>query len=238
MIDTLAIRLFMDGAELDAMRRTVASNPLVVGFTTNPTLMRKAGVADFEAFARKAIEVVGDRSISFEVFSDDLADMEREAHVIRNWGGNTYVKIPVTNTMGTSTAPLIRRLSAAGVRLNVTAILTTAQVATVAAALDPATPSIVSVFAGRIADTGVDPVPIMKQARQILAGNPNAKLLWASCRELLNIFQANDAGSDIITVTNDILAKLQFVGRDLDQLSLDTVRMFHNDARSAGYRLL
>jgi len=238
MIDTLAIRLFMDGAELDAMRRTVASNPLVVGFTTNPTLMRKAGVADFEAFARKAIEVVGDRSISFEVFSDDLADMELEAHVIRNWGGNTYVKIPVTNTMGTSTAPLIRRLSAAGVRLNVTAILTTAQVETVAAALDPATPSIVSVFAGRIADTGVDPVPIMKQARQILAGNPNAKLLWASCRELLNIFQANDAGSDIITVTNDILAKLQFVGRDLDQLSLDTGRMFHNDARSAGYRLL
>lgn len=237
-VDSLKIKLFLDGAELPAMREAVASNPLIKGFTTNPTLMRKAGVSDFAAFAKEAIAVVGDRSISFEVFSDDFETMEREARAIHTWGGNTYVKIPVTNTKGTSSAPLIRKLSAEGIPLNITAILTAGQVRDVAAALDPKTPSIVSVFAGRVADTGVDPMPIMRECVWILGDRPKAELLWASPRELLNIFQAEDVGCHIITATKDVLAKLSLVGKDLKQYSLETVHMFHRDAHAAGYRLV
>jgi transaldolase len=236
-IDDLKVRLFMDGAEIDAIRKTIANSPYVAGFTTNPTLMRKAGVKDYEAFAIEAIGIVGQRSISFEVFADDFAEMEREAHIIHSWGGNTYVKIPVTNTEGDSAAPLIRKLSAAGVPLNVTAILTHEQIRAVAEALDPKTPSIVSVFAGRIADTGVDPVPMMREAKTMLRDRPKAELLWASCRELLNIIHADMAGCDIITIPNDILSKLPLLGHDLKAYSLETVRMFFDDALAAGFRL-
>ncbi|MFI4987859.1 MAG: transaldolase [Alphaproteobacteria bacterium] len=237
-VDALRIKLFLDGAELPAMKEAVASNPLIKGFTTNPTLMRKAGIADFAAFAKEAIAAVGNRSISFEVFSDDFATMEREAREIHSWGGNTYVKIPVTNTKGASSAALVRKLSAEGIALNVTAILTTAQVREVGAALSPRTPSIVSVFAGRIADTGLDPMPLMRECVGILGDRPRAELLWASPRELLNIFQADEVGCHIITATKDVLAKLSLVGKDLSQYSLETVQMFYRDAAGAGYRLV
>lgn len=236
-IDTLKIKLFSDGAEINAIR-TMAANPLIKGFTTNPTLMRKAGVADYAAFAKEALAVVGGRSISFEVFSDDFATMEREARIIASWGTNTYVKIPVTNTAGTSSAPLIRKLSAEGIALNVTALLTLDQVREVSQALAVSTPSIVSVFAGRIADTGVDPVPLMTEAVQVLRRCPKAELLWASPRELLNVFQADACGCHIITATPDVLNKLSLVGKNLSDYSLDTVKMFHNDAKAAGYKLV
>ena len=237
-VQSLRIKLFLDGAELQSMKEAVASNPLIKGFTTNPTLMRKAGVTDYASFAREAIAAVGGRSISFEVFSDDFDTMEREAREIHTWGGNTYVKIPVTNTKGISSAPLIRKLSAEGIPLNVTAILTAAQVREVAAALASKTPSIVSVFAGRIADSGVDPMPIMRECAGILSNRPKAELLWASPRELLNIFQAEEVGCHIITATKDVLAKLSLVGKDLSQYSLETVQMFHRDAHAAGYQLV
>jgi transaldolase len=234
----LRIKLFMDGADIEAMRAVVAANPLIRGFTTNPTLMRKAGIADYAAFAKMALAAVDGRPISFEVFSDDFAAMEREARVIASWGGNTYVKIPVTNTRGESSAPLIALLSAEGIALNVTAILAPQQVRDVARALHPGTRSIVSVFAGRIADTGVDPVPLMTEAVRVLAEQPKAELLWASPRELLNLFQADACGCHIITATADLLAKLALVGKDLDEYSLETVKMFHDDARAAGFNLL
>ena len=237
-VDSLRIKLFLDGAELPAMKEAVASNPAIKGFTTNPTLMRKAGVADYAAFAKEAIAAVGARSISFEVFSDDFETMEREAREIHTWGGNTYVKIPITNTKGVSSAALIRKLSAEGIPLNVTAILTAAQVREVASALAVKTPSIVSVFAGRIADSGVDPMPIMRECVRILRDRPKAELLWASPRELLNIFQAEDVGCHIITATKDVLAKLPLVGKDLTQYSLETVQMFYRDAHAAGYQLV
>jgi len=237
-VDSLRIKLFLDGAELPAMKEAVASNPLIKGFTTNPTLMRKAGITDYAAFAKEAIKVVGERSISFEVFSDDFETMEREAREIRSWGGNTYVKIPVTNTKGASSAGLIRKLSGEGIALNVTAILTSAQVREVASALAAKTPSIVSVFAGRIADSGVDPMPIMRECARILESRPKAELLWASPRELLNIFQADEVGCHIITATKDVLAKLALVGKDLTQYSLETVQMFYRDAHAAGYQLV
>ncbi len=237
-VGSLRIKLFLDGAELPAMKEAVASNPLITGFTTNPTLMRKAGIADYAAFANEAIAAVAGRSISFEVFSDDFETMEREAREIRSWGGNTYVKIPVTNTKGASSAALIRKLSQEGIPLNVTAILTVPQVREVAAALSPATPSIVSVFAGRIADTGRDPMPLMRECVAILRDRPRAELLWASPRELLNVFQAEEVGCHIITATKDVLAKLSLVGKDLNQYSLDTVQMFYRDAQAAGYRLV
>ncbi|HWK44709.1 MAG TPA: transaldolase [Stellaceae bacterium] len=235
--DNLKIKLFQDGAELSAIQDTVKTNPLIKGFTTNPSLMRKAGISDYAAFAKQVIEVVGDLPISFEVFSDEFEEMEREARVIRSWGGNTYVKIPVTNTRGDSAAPLIRKLSNEGIALNVTALLTLDQVKTVADALAPSTPSIVSVFAGRIADTGIDPMPLMREAVDILADNPNAELLWASPRELLNVFQADEVGCHIITATKDVLAKLSLVGKDLTGYSLETVKMFFDDAKAAGYKL-
>ncbi len=227
----------MDGAEIGAMRRAVADMPFIKGFTTNPTLMRKAGIRDYAAFAAEAIRAVGDLPISFEVFSDEFDQMERQAHVIRGWGGATYVKIPVTNTRAESAAPLIRKLSRDGVALNVTALMTLEQVRVVRDALSPETPAIISVFAGRIADTGVDPVALMASAKRMLADRPNVELLWASPRELLNLLQADSIGCDILTATHDVLAKLPLIGKSLDEYSLDTVKMFFNDAREAGYRL-
>jgi transaldolase len=236
-VDRLKVKLFQDGAELPAIRETVATNPRIKGFTTNPTLMRKAGISDYATFAKQAIEIVGDLPISFEVFSDEFEEMEREARIIHGWGGNTYIKIPVTNTRGVSSAPLIRRLSTEGIALNVTAILTHQQVRDVADALSRKTPSIVSVFAGRIADTGVDPMPLMREAVEILVNHPKAELLWASPRELLNVFQADEVGCHIITATKDVLVKLSLVGKDLGAYSLETVKMFFDDAKAAGYRL-
>jgi len=230
------IKLYADGADLDGMieeyRKGIAS-----GFTTNPTLMKKAGVKSYEEFAKAALKSIPDMPISFEVFSDDLAGMEREARKIGSWGSNVYVKIPVTNTKGESTAPLVKKLSHDGLKLNVTAILTLDQVKTVAQVLSPDTPSIVSVFAGRIADTGVDPIPMMQESVKILKSKPKAELLWASTRELLNLIQAESCGCHIITITNDILKKVPQVGKDLNQLSLETVQMFYSDAQSAGYQI-
>ncbi len=230
------IKLYADGADLDGMieeyKKGIAS-----GFTTNPTLMKKAGVKSYEDFAKAALKAIPDLPISFEVFSDDLPGMEREARKIAGWGKNVYIKIPVTNTKGESTAPLVKKLSHDGLKLNVTAILTLDQVKTVAKALSPDTPSIVSVFAGRIADTGRDPMPIMKDAVKILKPLPKTELLWASTRELLNLIQAESCGCHIITITNDILKKVPQVGKDLNQLSLETVQMFYSDAQSAGYKI-
>jgi transaldolase len=214
------------------------ADPLIQGMTTNPTLMHKAGLKDFEAFARDILQSVTAKPLSLEVFSDDFSDMKRQALKINGWGKNVYVKIPITNTHGESALPLVRELSQAGVKLNVTAILTLEQVKGVAAALNPAVPAVVSVFAGRIADTGVDPVSIMLESKKLLKDLPHAELLWASVREVLNIFQANDCGCHIVTVTHDILAKaMKMSGMDLAELSLDTVKMFANDAKSAGFTL-
>jgi len=230
------IKLYADGADLNGMieeyKKGIAS-----GFTTNPTLMKKAGVKSYEEFAKAALKAIPDLPISFEVFSDDLPGMEREARKIGSWGKNVYIKIPVTNTKGESTASLVKKLSHDGLKLNVTAILTLDQVKTVAKALSPDTPSIVSVFAGRIADTGVDPMPMMKESVKVLKSNPKAELLWASTRELLNLIQAESCGCHIITITNDILKKVPQVGKDLSQLSLETVQMFYSDAQSAGYKI-
>lgn len=236
-VKNLKIKLFADGAELSAIKEAYREG-LVKGFTTNPTLMKKAGVTDYEAFAKAVLSEITDLPISFEVFSDEFEAMEREARKIASWGSNVNIKLPITNTKGESSIPLIRKLSADGLYLNVTAILTLEQVTAVAGALSGGVKSIVSVFAGRIADTGRDPVPYMNEAASILEFRPDAELLWASSRELLNIFQAEQCGCHIITVTNDILKKLSMVGKDLDALSLDTVKMFHSDAQSAGYKLL
>ena len=232
----LKVKLFSDGADVADMLR-VYKEGLVRGFTTNPTLMKKAGICDYEAFAREALRQITDCPISFEVFSDEFASMEREARIIHAWGPNVNIKIPVMNTQGQSSAPLIRKLSAEGMQLNVTAILTLQQVSEVVDALAPDVPAIVSVFAGRIADTGRDPIPVMQQARDIIRQKPLAELLWASTRELLNIFQADACGCDIITVTPDILKKLAMYNKDLHQLSLETVRMFYQDAQAAGFKL-
>lgn len=230
------IKLYADGADLKEMIGAY-NEGIVRGFTTNPTLMRKAGVKNYEEFAKAALKAIPDLPISFEVFSDDAAGMEREAHKIAGWGENAYIKIPVTNTRGESTASLVKKLSQDGLKLNVTAILTLEQVKQVSRALSPLTPSIVSVFAGRIADTGKDPVPIMKEAVWILKSNPKAELLWASTRELLNLVQAESCGCHIITITNDILKKVTMLGKELKELSLDTVKMFYNDAQGAGYKI-
>ncbi|MEA2462610.1 MAG: transaldolase [Acidobacteriota bacterium] len=230
------IAIYSDGADV---REMVAARDagIVKGFTTNPTLMRKIGITDYAAFAKEALAATGDMPISFEVFADEFDEMERQAKLISTWGEPVFVKIPITNTKGESSIPLIQRLSAAGVKLNITAILTLQQVREVVDALDPDTPAIVSVFAGRIADTGVDPVPLMQEAAAICAAKPKAELLWASPRELLNIFQAEEVGCHIITVTPDLLKKLSMVGKPLDELSLDTVKMFYNDATAAGFKL-
>jgi transaldolase len=200
--------------------------------------MRKAGVTDYKAFAAQAIAAIPDLPISFEVFSDDFDTMEREAREIASWGGNTYVKIPVSNTKGESSGPLIKKLSKEKFSLNITAILTLDQVGEVATAIDPTARTIVSVFAGRIADTGVDPIKMMALAAQVLKPLPKAELLWASPREVLNVIQAQDCGCHIITATHDIIAKVPLLGKDLKQYSLETVRMFHEDARAAGFKLV
>ena len=235
-VEDLKIKVFADGADLGGIRNLVA-NPLIKGVTTNPTLMRKAGIEDYEAFGRAVLATVPDRPVSLEVFADEFDEMERQALEIASWGPNANVKIPITNTRGESSCPLIGRLSKQGVVVNVTAILSLAQVRGVAAVLDPATPAIVSVFAGRVADTGIDPVPHMVEALTILADCPKAELLWASPRELLNIFQADAIGCHIITVTHDVLGKLSVIGRDLEAYSRETVQMFYRDAVDAGYSI-
>jgi transaldolase len=232
----LRVKIFADGADEKSIAE-LAKNPLVKGFTTNPTLMRAAGITDYEAFARRVLDQIGDMPISFEVFADEFSEMERQARQIASWGGSIYVKIPVSNTRGESAAALIGRLSRDGVRLNVTALPTLEQVDTVSGALDDRTPSIISVFAGRIADTGVDPVPIMEEALAIMRPHPRQELIWASPREILNIIQADRIGCHIITVTPDILKKTSVIGRDLAGYSLDTVKMFFKDAQAAGYKL-
>jgi len=230
----LKIKIFADGANVKEMKR-VYGEGLVKGFTTNPTLMRKDGVTDYVSFAKDVLSEIKDMPISFEVFTDDFEAMERQAMEIGSWGENVYVKIPVTNTKGDASYDLIKDLTNNKRKLNVTAILTIEQVEKVVDHLNPEIPSIVSVFAGRIADTGRDPIPYMKQSREIIEDKPNSELLWASSRELLNIIQAEECGCHIITVTNDILKKLQMVNKDLKELSLDTVKMFYNDAAAAGY---
>jgi transaldolase len=236
MIGDLRIKIFADGADLSSIR-SLSAIPAIKGFTTNPTLMRQAGVADYEVFARSVLEEITDRPISFEVFSDEFDDMERQAIRISSWADNVNVKIPVTNTTGESSAKLIRRLAADGVRLNVTALMTLAQVRAVTECLENGPPSIVSVFAGRIADTGYDPVPLMAAARELVSPYGNIELLWASPREVLNLMQANTVGCDIITMTPDLLKKIPGLGKDLDTFSLETVQMFYNDACQAGYAL-
>jgi transaldolase len=232
----LSIKIFADGADLSSMIE-LSHDPGIAGFTTNPTLMRKSGVTDYEAFAHKVLEEITGLPISFEVFSDDPSDMGRQARLIAGWGKHVYVKIPITNTKGESCIPLIRSLSEEGLRLNVTAIMSLGQVELAAKALEASPGSIVSVFAGRIADTGVDPVPLMESALEVLAPFPALELLWASPREVLNICQADAIGCHIITVTNDLLKKLSSLGRDLEDFSLETVQMFYNDAQRAGYVL-
>ena len=233
----LPIKIFADGADREGIAALYAK-PYIKGLTTNPTLMRKAGIADYEKFAREVLEVVKEKPISFEVFSDEFPEMRRQALMIGKWQENVYVKIPITNTRGASALPLIDELSAEGVKLNVTAILTREQVQGVAKAVQSDVPCVVSVFAGRVADTGVDPTPIMKESLQILRDLPNAELLWASVREVWNIVQAAQCGCHIVTVTHDILDKMvKLGGMDLTELSLDTVRMFHRDATAAGFKL-
>lgn len=232
----LKIKIFADGADLAGIK-AMAAKPWIKGFTTNPTLMRKAGVTDYKAFALEVLRAVPDRPVSFEVFADDFDDMEAQALEINSWGPNVNVKIPVTNTKRQFAGSLIRRLSEAGVRLNITAVLTLDQVRAITDHLSPDTPAIVSVFAGRIADTGTDPVPIMRQALAIMQTRPKAELLWASPRELLNIVQANEIGCHIITATNDILNKLSLLGKDHGDYSLETVQMFYRDASAAGYTI-
>ena len=235
-ITDLKIKLFADGADKAAMLH-LYRNPLIQGFTTNPTLMRKAGIANYEAFARDILSEIRDRPISLEVFADEFDEMERQARLIASWGPNVYVKIPVTNTRREPALELIHRLSHAGIRLNITAMLTLGQVRDVAAALAGGAPSNVSVFAGRIADTGRDPVPLMAKAVEMVSVHPGMELIWASPRELLNIFQADAIGCHIITATPDVLQKLALVGKDLDEYSLDTVKMFHSDAVKSGFKV-
>jgi transaldolase len=235
-LSKLNVKIFADGADLGGMKEMYAK-PYIKGFTTNPTLMRKAGIQDYKAFARQVLETIPDRPISFEVFADDFDEMEAQALEIASWGKNVNVKIPVTNTRAEFAGPIIKSLSKKGVQLNVTAVMTLGQVQDIVDNLAAKTPAIVSVFAGRIADTGRDPVPLMKDAVGILKSKPKSELIWASPRELLNIFQAHDIGCHIITVTNDILKKLELVGKDLGRYSLETVEMFHRDAKAAGYTI-
>jgi transaldolase len=234
--NSLRIKIFADGADRKSMRE-LAQDPLIQGFTTNPTLMRQAGVDQYEQFAAEVLSAIPDRPISFEVFSDDFAEMDRQARKIASWGNNVYVKIPVTSTQGEISAKAVRGLAEDGVKLNVTAIMTLEQVRTMAENLEGTTASIISVFAGRIADSGRDPVPIMQAALELVRPYRNIELLWASPREVLNIVQADSIGCHIITVTHELLRKLPLIGKSLEEFSLDTVKMFHSDAASAGYAL-
>jgi len=233
---TLNTKIYADGADLDGLL-ALAAQPHIKGFTTNPTLMRKAGISDYATFAKQVLEQITDRPISFEVFSDDVDGMRVQAKEIASWGPNVYVKIPVTNTRREPMTELVRELSGSGVQVNVTALMTLRQVAEIAGALAGGAPSNISVFAGRIADTGRDPVPLMRDALEVMADAPQAELIWASPREVLNIIQAHEIGCHIITVTHDLLGKLHLLGKNLGQYSLETVRMFHDDAAAAGYSL-
>jgi transaldolase len=234
--DQLTVKIFADGADRAGMLKA-AGNPLVKGFTTNPTLMRRAGIAHYEAFAREILRAIPDRPISFEVFSDDFDEMYAQSLAIAEWGRNVYVKIPITDTKGQSAIPLLRRLARAGVQINATAVLTLAQIQAASDALAEAAPCAISVFAGRIADAGVDPLPIMRRALEVMRPRPHQELIWASPREVYNVVQAHDIGCHIITVTADIIAKLATLGKDLTQFSLETVRMFRSDAVAAGFTL-
>lgn len=234
--DDLKVKIFADGADLDQIR-ALKSNPIIKGFTTNPTLMRGAGVPDYEAFSHQVLEIVDGAPISFEVFADDLDEMEAQARVIAGWGDNVFVKIPVTNSVGQSCAPLVRRLADSGIQVNVTAIFSIRQVEEITDALSADVAANVSVFAGRIADTGLDPIPHMRECVSIIASKPKSELIWASPRELLNLFHADEAGCHIITVTPDILKKMATIGKDLEEYSLETVQMFRNDAVSAAYTI-
>lgn len=226
----------MDGANLDQIVEG-AKRQEIKGFTTNPTLMRKAGIDDYAAFAQEVIAKVPDKPVSFEVFSDDLENMEREARIINGWGGNTFIKVPITNSKGETTVPLIKKLSAEGFSLNVTAVFTPTQVEDIRGNVSDSARTIISVFAGRIADTGVDPVPLMKEALNLIKDRPTIELLWASPREVLNIYQAEQCGCHIITATQDVLSKISLKGKNLEEFSRETVQMFYNDAKLAGYKL-
>ncbi len=232
----LKVKVFADGADKAGIIE-IGKHPLIKGFTTNPTLMRKAGITDYEKFSREILEVIGGRPISYEVFADDFAEMERQARLIATWGKNVYVKVPVTNTKREKASAMVERLAKDGIQLNVTALMTLEQVKEVTAALKDGPHSYISVFAGRVADTGLDPVPLMTEALSIMKDAPKAELIWASPRELLNIFHADSIGCHVITVTNDILAKLKLVGKDLADYSLETVQMFHRDGEASGFKL-
>jgi len=235
-IEDLKVQIFADGADKNGMLEMYAKT-YIKGLTTNPTLMKKAGIADYRAFCKDILTLIKDKPLSFEVFSDDFEEMERQAMEIASWGDNVYVKIPISNTKQEACYALVKKLGEQKIKINVTAIMTMSQVRDVVAALNPNVPSYVSVFAGRIADTGRDPLPMMAAAVEMLKVAPAAELIWASPRELLNIFQADEVGCQVITVTNDILKKLSLVGYDLDNYSLDTVKMFHSDALAAGFKL-
>ena len=235
-LSSLRIHIYADGAEISGILE-MAKNPLIKGFTTNPTLMRKAGITNYEKFARELLEKITSHPVSLEVFADDFSEMRRQAHLIAGWGKNVNVKIPITNTRGESSIDLVAELVKSGIVVNVTAIMTLRQVEELSRVISPSLTSIVSVFAGRIADTGVDPVPHMASCRELLRDVPAAQLLWASPRELFNIFQADEVGCQIITVTNDVLAKLKLIGKPLDAYSLETVEMFRRDALAASYTI-
>lgn len=236
MLGALSVKIFADGADLDSILK-LAADPRIAGFTTNPTLMWKAGLTDYAEFAQRLLERIDSHPISFEVFADDADEMRRQAKLIASWGSNVYVKIPITTTGGESMAPLVRELSEGGVKVNVTALFTTQQVELVTAAVREGAPSYISVFAGRIADAGIDPVPIMAESVRIMLDAPRSELIWASPREVLNVVQADQVGCHIITVTHDLLAKLSSLGKNLEQFSLETVQMFHRDAVAAGFTL-
>ncbi len=236
MLDSISTKIFADGADLDGILR-LSSDPMIKGFTTNPTLMWKAGLTDYADFAQRLLEQIRDKPISFEVFADDESEIRRQAKQLASWGPNVYVKIPVTTTSGVSMAPLVRELSEDGVQVNVTALFTTAQVELITSAVADGAPSCISVFAGRIADAGVDPLPIMRRAVDIMADAPRSELIWASPREVLNLVQADQVGCHIITMTHDLLPKVKSLGKDLEQFSLETVQMFHRDAAAAGFTL-
>lgn len=235
-LNDLKVQIYADGADIKHIL-SLATNPLIKGFTTNPSLMRKAGITDYEAFARDLLAQVTTHPISFEVFADDLVEMEKQARQIASWGKNVYVKIPISNTRGETTQSLISRLSKDGIALNITAILTLDQVREVSEALDVNTPAVVSVFAGRIADTGVDPIPLMLESKKLLKDKPRAELLWASTRELLNIYHSEQSECDIITVPHDLLQKLNLIGKNLEVYSLETVQMFYKDATASAYTI-
>lgn len=235
-LETLKVKIFADGADKTGMLE-MYEKTYIHGLTTNPTLMKKAGVTDYKGFCKDILSVINDKPLSFEVFSDDFSEMERQAHEIASWGENVYVKIPITNTKSESCYQLIKNLSDQNIKVNVTALMTIGQVKGVCDNLNSSVPSYISIFAGRIADTGVDPIPVMKEALSIMKSQPSSELIWASPRELLNVLQADQIGCHVITVTNDILRKLSLIDYDLESYSLDTVKMFHEDAVSAGYTL-